>query len=205
MMNSFTPRAQHAIALARTEAVRMRHNYVGPEHLFLGILKDCKGFIPLLFPFDYRMARESIEKENGLGPEDSPVVDCAPYTPRIKKVFSLAMKAAKALNHSYVGMEHLFLGLLDEGDGVAMQFIKTRCDPKELRTEILWSLGSREPEAEKNNTLAGRFETILTTLQACRDKFRDYENLHLAKTPPDFEKARVNCMMAELCEDALKS
>ena len=120
-MNNFTPRAQQVLALARKEADRFNHNYVGTEHLLLGLIKLGQGVAVNVLQkmgLDLETVRMEVEKQVGTGP-DQKMIGNIPYTPRVKKVLALAAKEAKALNHTYVGTEHILLGLLREGDGVA--------------------------------------------------------------------------------------
>ena len=125
-MNNFTPRAQQVLALARKEADRFNHNYVGTEHLLLGLIKLGQGVAVNVLQkmgLDLETVRMEVEKQVGSGPETK-MVGNIPYTPRVKKVLALAGKEAKALNHSYVGTEHILLGLLREGEGVAARVLK---------------------------------------------------------------------------------
>ena len=125
-MNNFTPRAQQVLALARKEADRFNHNYVGTEHLLLGLIKLGQGVainVLAKMGLDLETVRMEVEKQVGSGPETK-MVGNIPYTPRVKKVLALAGKEAKALGHSYVGTEHILLGLLREGDGVAAKVLK---------------------------------------------------------------------------------
>ena len=126
-MNNFTPRAQQVLALARKEADRFNHNYVGTEHLLLGLIKLGQGVAVNVLQkmgLDLETVRMEVEKQVGSGPETK-MVGNIPYTPRVKKVLALAGKEAKALNHSYVGTEHILLGLLREGEGVAARVLKS--------------------------------------------------------------------------------
>ena len=126
MMNNFTPRAQQVLALARKEADRFNHNYVGTEHLLLGLIKLGQGVAVNVLQkmgLDLETVRMEVEKQVGSGPETK-MAGNIPYTPRVKKVLALAGKEAKSLNHSYVGTEHILLGLLREGEGVAARVLK---------------------------------------------------------------------------------
>jgi ATP-dependent Clp protease ATP-binding subunit ClpC len=139
-MNNFTPRAQQVLALARKEADRFNHAYVGTEHLLLGLIKLGQGVAVNVLErmgLDLDTVRMEVEKEVGSGPpQKSP--GNIPYTPRVKKVLALANKEAKSLNHSYVGTEHLLLGLLREGEGVAARVLKRLdVDIQRTRNEIL--------------------------------------------------------------------
>jgi ATP-dependent Clp protease ATP-binding subunit ClpC len=142
-MNNFTPRAQQVLALARKEADRFNHNYVGTEHLLLGLIKLGQGVAVNVLQklgLDLETVRMEVEKQVGSGQEQK-MVGNIPYTPRVKKVLALASKEARALNHSYVGTEHILLGLLREGEGVAAQVLKSlEIDIERTRNEILKEL-----------------------------------------------------------------
>ncbi len=153
MMNNFTPRAQQVLALARKEADRFNHNYVGTEHLLLGLIKLGQGVAVNVLQkmgLDLETVRMEVEKQVGSGPETK-MVGNIPYTPRVKKVLALAGKEAKSLNHSYVGTEHILLGLLREGEGVAARVLKNlEVDIERTRNEILRELDPNfsPPEGE---------------------------------------------------------
>src|SRR5512140_2373740 len=142
-MNNFTPRAQQVLALARKEADRFNHNFVGTEHLLLGLIKLGQGVAVNVLQklgLDLETVRMEVEKQVGSGP-DQKMIGNIPYTPRVKKVLALAGKEAKALNHTYVGTEHILLGLLREGDGVAARVLKNLdVDIEQTRQEILKEL-----------------------------------------------------------------
>src|SRR5436853_294963 len=156
-MNNFTPRAQQVLALARKEADRFNHNYVGTEHLLLGLIKLGQGVAVNVLQkmgLDLETVRMEVEKQVGSGPETK-IVGNVPYTPRVKKVLALAGKEAKALNHSYVGTEHILLGLLREGEGVAARVLKSlEIDIERTRNEILKELDPNftPPEGEADET-----------------------------------------------------
>ncbi|HXF09338.1 MAG TPA: ATP-dependent Clp protease ATP-binding subunit, partial [Desulfuromonadaceae bacterium] len=142
-MSNFTPRAQQVLALARKEADRFNHNFLGTEHLLLGLIKLGQGVAVNVLQkmgLDLETVRMAVEKKTGTGP-DQKMVGNIPYTPRVKKVLALAAKEAKQLNHTYVGTEHLLLGLLREGDGIAAQVLRDLdVDIEQTRQEILKEL-----------------------------------------------------------------
>src|SRR5277367_3340687 len=142
-MSNFTPRAQQVLALARKEADRFNHNYLGTEHILLGLIKLGQGVAVNVLQgmgIDLETVRMEVEKQVGTGP-DQKMIGNIPYTPRVKKVLALAAKEAKALNHTYVGTEHILLGLLREGDGVAARVLKNLdVDIEQTRQEILKEL-----------------------------------------------------------------
>ena len=139
-MNNFTPRAQQVLALARKEADRFNHNYVGTEHVLLGLIKLGQGVAVSVLQnmgLDLETVRIEVEKQVGSGP-DQKVGGNIPYTPRVKKVLALSDKEAQQLEHSYVGTEHLLLGLLREGEGVAARVLSSlEVDINQTRQEIL--------------------------------------------------------------------
>lgn len=143
MEHNFTPRAQRVLVLARNEADRLHHNFVGTEHLLLGLIGLGQGTavtVLLKRGLDLESVRQEIEKQIGKGP-DQQVIGNIPYTPRVKKVLALASKEAQALHHQYVGTEHLLLGLLGEEDGLAGRLLRERhVDIEEMRRDILKEL-----------------------------------------------------------------
>src|SRR5580704_7586802 len=142
-MSNFTPRAQQVLALARKEADRLNHNFLGTEHLLLGLIKLGQGVAVNVLQkmgLDLETVRMEVEKQVGTGP-DQKMIGNIPYTPRVKKVIALAQKEARNLNHTYVGTEHLLLGLLREGDGVAAKVLRALdVDIEQCRQEILKEL-----------------------------------------------------------------
>jgi ATP-dependent Clp protease ATP-binding subunit ClpC len=169
-MSNFTPRAQQVLALARKEADRLNHNFLGTEHLLLGLIKLGQGVAVNVLQsmgIDLETVRMEVEKQVGTGP-DQKMIGNIPYTPRVKKVIALAQKEAKNLNHTYVGTEHLLLGLLREGDGVAAKVLRALdVDIEEARQRVLKELDPNfaaqpgeeqplgEPAAEKQPAAAG--------------------------------------------------
>lgn len=165
-LNNFTPRAQQVLALARKEADRFSHNFVGTEHLLLGLIKLGQGVAVNVLQrmgLDLDNVRQEIEKEVR-GGSDGKSSGNIPYTPRVKKVLSLAAREAKALSHTYVGTEHILLGLLREGDGVAAKVLKNLdIDIEQCRQEILKELDpgfaqseGEEPESSGEPVKAGK-------------------------------------------------
>jgi ATP-dependent Clp protease ATP-binding subunit ClpC len=153
-MNNFTPRAQQVLALARKEADRFHHNYVGTEHILLGLIKLGQGVAVSVLQkmgLDLETVRAAVEKQVGTG-QETKAAGSIPYTPRVKKVLALAGKEAKALNHSYVGTEHILLGLLREGEGVAARVLKSlEIDIERTRNEILRELDPQFSGSESGN------------------------------------------------------
>jgi hypothetical protein len=140
---NFTPRAQQVLALARREADRFHHNFVGTEHLLLGLVALGQGVAVNVLQrmgLDLETVRTEVEKQVGTGP-DRKRIGNIPYTPRVKKVLAMAANEAKALHHTYTGTEHILLGLLREGDGVAgLVLSKFGVEAETTRQEILKEL-----------------------------------------------------------------
>jgi hypothetical protein len=159
-LTNFTPRAQQVLALARKEADRFNHNFLGTEHLLLGLIKLGQGVAVNVLQgmgIDLDTVRIAVEKEVGTGP-DQKMIGNIPYTPRVKKVLALASKEAKALNNTYVGTEHILLGLLREGDGVAAKVLKNLdVDIEEARQKVLRELDPNflpQPDNEARNLIS---------------------------------------------------
>ncbi len=123
-MQQFTPRAQQVMALARKEAQRFKHNYIGTEHLLLGLIDLGEGVAVNVLKkmgVGLKSVREMVETQVGVGSEISSDIQ---YTPRVKKVITLSAHEASQLGHNYIGTEHILLGLLREGEGVAAQILR---------------------------------------------------------------------------------
>jgi ATP-dependent Clp protease ATP-binding subunit ClpC len=144
MLNNFTPRAQEVLMLARKEAEELHHDYIGTEHLLLGLIQLGQGVaVNVLQKMGLNLETVRQEVKKLVGKEGISVKPTGniPYTPRVKKVIALAGKEAKALQHSYVGTEHLLLGLLREGEGIASRVLQQlEVDIEQTRNDILKEL-----------------------------------------------------------------
>ncbi|OGV69174.1 MAG: NDP-hexose 4-ketoreductase [Lentisphaerae bacterium RIFOXYB12_FULL_65_16] len=142
-MHNFTPRAQQVMALAKREAKRFGHNYVGTEHLLLGLIKLGQGVAVAALQamgLDLETVRYEVEKHSGPG-QNTQVEGDPPVTPRVKRVIALAAKEARALNYNYIGTEHILLGLLREGDGVAARILRSlNVDADAVRNQVMKAL-----------------------------------------------------------------
>lgn len=143
MFDKFTNRAKQVIKLAKKEAQRLNHNYLGTEHVLLGLLKLGQGVAVNVLRnlnIDFETVRAEVEKVVGFGPEIQVYGDPA-LTGKVKKVFEYANEEASNLNHNYVGTEHLLLGLLRQTDGVAAQVLENlNVNLNEVRKEVLKEL-----------------------------------------------------------------
>ena len=143
MFDKFTNRAKQVIKLAKKEAQRLNHNYLGTEHVLLGLLKLGQGIavnVLRSFNLDYDTVRTEVERLVGFGPEIQVYGDPA-LTGKVKKAFEFANEEAVNLNHNYVGTEHLLLALLRQVDGVAAQVLENlNVNLKDIRKEVLKEL-----------------------------------------------------------------
>jgi len=151
-MDNFTPRAQQVLQLARKEADRFNHGYVGTEHVLLGLIALGHGVAVNALQalgIDLASVRMEVEKAVGTGPETKTIGNI-PFTPRAKKVLALSASEARGLGHSYVGTEHILLGLLREGEGIAARVLENLgVDLDETRYEIMRTLDpDYDPSAE---------------------------------------------------------
>ena len=152
-MNNFTPRAQQVLVLAKSEAQKYNHDCVGTEHILLGLIVLGQGVAVSALQsmgLDLNTVRAAVEKLSSQG-LDTKVEGDIPMTPRVKKVLTLAGREAKALNYNYIGTEHILLGLIKEGEGVAAQVLRSlNIDAESIRREVLKALDPNylPPEAK---------------------------------------------------------
>ncbi len=148
MFNRFTERARKVIILAKEEARRFNHDYIGTEHILLGLIREGEGVAAAVLQkmgVSLENIRLEVEKLVQPGPATQIMGDI-PFTPRAKKVLELAAEEARALGHNYIGTEHLLLGLIREGEGVASQvLLNLGLDLDKARNEVMEILGSAIP------------------------------------------------------------
>src|SRR5215813_3915111 len=158
MFERFTDRARKVMALANQEAQRFNHEYIGTEHILLGLVKEGSGVganVLKNLDVDLRKVRLEVEKLVKAGPE-MVTMGKLPQTPRAKKVIEYAIEEARNLNHNYVGTEHLLLGLLREHDGVAAQVLMNLgLKLEEVREEVLNLLGAGTESEEATSSGGG--------------------------------------------------
>ncbi len=157
-MNNFTPRAQQVLQLAKKEAEGFNHGYIGTEHILLGLIALKQGVaVSVLQKLDIELDQVRIEVERavGSGPE-TVTMGNVPYTPRVKKVLALASSEARALNHSYTGTEHILLGLLREGEGVAARVLRNLgVDLRNARIAVMKELDPNYDPETSGDKLSG--------------------------------------------------
>ena len=148
MFNRFTERARKVIILAKEEARRFNHDYIGTEHILLGLIREGEGVAAAVLEkmgVDLQTIRLEVEKVVQPGPTTQILGDI-PFTPRAKKALELAAEEARALGHNYIGTEHILLGIIREGESVASQvLLNLGLDLDRVRNEVMTVLGAATP------------------------------------------------------------
>jgi len=169
MFNRFTERARKVILLAKEEAKRFNHDYMGTEHILLGLIREGEGVAAAVLQ-NLGLSPESIriEVEKLVQPGPTTLVSGdIPFTPKAKKVIELAMDEARNLGHNYIGTEHLLLGLIREGEGVAAQvFQNLGLGLDKVRAEVMNLLGSGSPAQPEVTGQGGRSKSKTPALDA---------------------------------------
>jgi len=138
MFERFTKRARHVVVLAQEEARQLDHNYIGTEHVLLGLLGETEGLAArALRGFGMSLDGARQEVRAIVGPGSSAPGGHIPFTPRAKKTLELALREALQLQHNYIGTEHILLGLIREGDGVAARVLRQHADLGAIRMAVL--------------------------------------------------------------------
>ncbi|MDD5043987.1 MAG: ATP-dependent Clp protease ATP-binding subunit [Candidatus Omnitrophica bacterium] len=172
MFNRFTERARKVIILAKEEARRFNHDYIGTEHILLGLIREGEGVAAAVLQkmgMSLENIRLEVEKLVQPGPTTQIIGDI-PFTPRAKKALELAAEEARSLGHNYIGTEHLLLGLIREGEGVASQvLLNLGLDLNGVRNEVMNLLGSAlpgfdQPQAKTKTPALDAFGRDVTTL-----------------------------------------
>jgi ATP-dependent Clp protease ATP-binding subunit ClpC len=158
MFDRFTDRAKKVMNLARQEAQRFNHEYLGTEHILLGLVQEGSGVAANVLKnmgIDLAKIRSEVEKIVKTGPS-MVTMGQLPFTPRAKKVLELSMEEASNLGHNYIGTEHLLLGLIKENEGIAAQvLINLGVKLEDVREEVLEFLGADTTEEEEEETSGG--------------------------------------------------
>ncbi len=153
MFGRFTERAQKVLALAQEEAIRLGHNNIGTEHILLGLIREGEGIAAkalIALGLGLEKIQDEVESLIGRGQEQPSNIA---YTPRAKKVIELSMDEARKLGHTYVGTEHILLGLIREGEGVAARVLNNLgVSLNKARQQVLQLLGSNEAVSSNHGT-----------------------------------------------------
>ena len=157
MFERFTDRARRVVVLAQDEARGLKHNYIGTEHLLLGLISEGEGVAAKALEtmgIKGEAVRASVIEIIGEG--EKPVEGHIPFTPRAKRVFELSLREALQLGHNYIGTEHLLLGLLKEGEGVAAQVLtKQGADLAQVRQTVIQMLSGYQRGDEEGRESVG--------------------------------------------------
>ncbi len=162
MFERFTNHARHVVVLAQEEARRLQHNYIGTEHILLGLLGESGGLAFRVlegFGMSLEGTREEVEAIVGTG--NATVSGHIPFTPRAKKTLELALREALQLHHNYIGTEHILLGVIRGGDGVGARVLKQHsADLMPIRMAVLDSLSAVPAEATRGRRWLRRVSSV---------------------------------------------
>jgi ATP-dependent Clp protease ATP-binding subunit ClpC len=157
LFERFTERARQVVVLAQDEARALKHNYIGTEHILLGLLREEEGLAArVLESLDITVEEVRAQVARIVGQGDEVTTGQIPFTPRAKKVLDLALREALSLGHNYIGPEHILLGLVRENDGVGARILlDLDADAEKVRDEIIRMLpGSGSGPARAHSTVA---------------------------------------------------
>ena len=172
MFERFTDRARRVVVLAQEEARMLNHNYIGTEHLLLGLIHEGEGVAAkALAAMEIRLeaVRQQVEEIVGRG-QDAPSGHI-PFTPRAKKVLELSLRESTQLGHRYIGTEHILLGLIREGEGVAAQvLVRLGADLDRVRQQVIQLLQGHQGDEPGPSSAEVRFEGRSDRLDAIGEK-----------------------------------
>jgi ATP-dependent Clp protease ATP-binding subunit ClpC len=168
MFERFTDRARRVVVLAQEEARMLNHNYIGTEHILLGLIHEGEGVAANALEslgISLEAVRQQVEEIIGQG-QQAPSGHI-PFTPRAKKVLELSLREALQLGHNYIGTEHILLGLIREGEGVAAQvLVKLGADLNRVRQQVIQLLHGRRGEEPQGADVALRERGLLSGVVA---------------------------------------
>ena len=171
MFERFTDRARRVVVLAQDEARRLDHNYIGTEHILLGLIHEGEGVAAKALQslgISLDAVRQQVEEIIGRG-QQTPSGHI-PFTPRAKKVLELSLRESLQLGHTYIGTEHILLGLIREGDGVAAQvLVRLGADLNRVRQQVIELLHGHQAEEPASAASAERELRLLPGVQARLD------------------------------------
>ena len=182
MFERFTERARRVVALAQREATTLGHDYIGTEHILLGLIDEGAGVATTALTsmgINLDEMRQAVQDNVGRGAAPQPESGHIPFTPRAKKVLELSLREANQLGHNYIGTEHILLGLIREGGGAAQLLAGAGVDQDRTRQQVIELLyGHREadvaaaPPPATADELTGRLTSIAKRLDAIERRLR---------------------------------
>jgi len=157
MFERFTDRGRRVVVLAQEEARLLNHNYIGTEHLLLGLVREGDGAAAEAIEslgISLEAVRQQVQQIIGRGKQEPS--GHIPFTPRAKKVLELSLREARQLGHDYISTEHILLGLIREGEGVGAQvLVRLGADLNQFRWQVIRLVAGRDPEATGRVVVAG--------------------------------------------------
>jgi ATP-dependent Clp protease ATP-binding subunit ClpC len=199
MFERFTDRARRVVVLAQEEARMLNHNYVGTEHILLGLIHEGKGVAAKALEslgISLEAVRQQVEEIIGQG--QSAPSGHIPFTPRAKKVLELSLREALQLDQDYIGTEHILLGLIREGEGVAAQvLVRLGADLNRVRLEVIRLVGGHQGKAAGGSAAGEAGEEIVRRRRVARDPWIGDVQGRLAKMAERIEAIELVLGMKE--------
>ncbi len=160
MFERFTDRARRVVVLAQHEARELNHNYIGTEHILLGLIREGEGVaVEALKSLEISLETVRQQVEEAIGRGQARPSGHIPFTPRAKKVLELSLRESHQLGHRYIGTEHILLGLIREGEGVAAQvLVSLGADLNRVRQQVIQLLAGHRREAGAEGEAGGVWE-----------------------------------------------
>ncbi len=200
MFERFTDRARRVLVLAQEEATLLKHGFIGTEHILLGLIHEGEGVAArALADLDITLEAARLRVEETIGLSGTPPRGSPPFTPRAKKVLELSLREALQLGHNYIGTEHMLLGLVREGDGVACQvLVSLGADLARVRQQVIQLLSGYQ--GQESDVAARRLSESLTQGELQRSEL--VECSFCGRRPPESGRL-VSGRYAYICEHCL--
>jgi ATP-dependent Clp protease ATP-binding subunit ClpC len=205
MFERFTEQARQVVVLAQDEARTLKHNYIGTEHILLGLLREEEGLAArVLGALDITLEGVRAQVGHIVGQGDEVTTGQIPFTPRAKKVLELSLREALELGHNYIGTEHILLGLVRENEGVATRILLDfNADADKIRNEIIRVLSGVGPELPRVPRQARQAPFLLEALERAKVRLIDEQRFEEAAALRDKQR-RLDDLLAEIQGDLLE-
>jgi ATP-dependent Clp protease ATP-binding subunit ClpA len=199
----FTERARQVVVLAQGEARALRHNYIGTEHLLLGLLREEEGLAArVLESLDITVEEVRAQVARIVGQGDEVTTGQIPFTPRAKKVLEISLREGLSLGHNYIGTEHILLGLVREGEGVGARVLRDfDADAETIRNEVIRRVSARpsgEPRPSPFPVVEGAIDAVesASTFAVAARRAWEYE-IHRLETEATLSAETLNVLGAD--------